>query len=185
MILWRDFRCVTLSVLDARVLAGVCVWLVGGLVKPLVVKALCPSTCPCLSPHLFIWPLPPAHPPARSKLLVGLHFICYYLSDAVHLWAWLPLRVTGGCSRSSNPSGSLLSATAAVRSSLASSVSVWQPPWRSGQEKQKEEKEKGGRNTIKMSRIPTDQSLPTSHVLRLTWLPDKWRLEERRRWKRY
>lgn len=44
---------------------------------------------------------------------------------------------------------------------------------------------KGGRNTIKMSCIPTDQSLPTSHVLRLTWLPDKWRLEERRRWKRY
>lgn len=44
---------------------------------------------------------------------------------------------------------------------------------------------KGGRNTIKMSCIPTDQSLPTSHVLQLTWLPDKWRLEERRRWKRY
>lgn len=42
---------------------------------------------------------------------------------------------------------------------------------------------KRGENTIKMSCISTDQSLPNSHVLRLTWLSDKWRLEEKRWWK--
>lgn len=39
-------------------------------------------------------------------------------------------------------------------------------------------REEGGRNTIKMSCVRTDQSLPTSHVQELTWMPDKWRLEE-------
>lgn len=107
----------------------------------LVVRALCPSTYPCFPtwlhpppphspPHAYTPPTP--HPLTRSKLPVGWSFICHYLSDAVHLWAWLPLCTMGGCGRSSNPSGSLLSATAAVRSSLAASVSVWQPPWRKG-----------------------------------------------------
>ncbi|TMS20770.1 Cytosolic carboxypeptidase 6 [Larimichthys crocea] len=44
--------------------------------------------------------------------------------DTVHLRAWLPLCMTGDCGRLANPSGSLLSATAAMRSSLAASVSV-------------------------------------------------------------
>ncbi|TNN75367.1 hypothetical protein EYF80_014414 [Liparis tanakae] len=48
-------------------------------------------------------------------------------------------------------------------------------------QRSKGKRRKRGRNTIKMSCTPTDQSLPTSHVQPLTWLPDKWRLEERRR----
>lgn len=130
-----------------------------------------------------LWPPDLNHPPnvkaadplTRSKLQLGLDFICYHLSDSVHLRNWLALCTMGDCSRSSNPSGSLLPGTAVTRTSLAACVTVWQPPG--------EMVGKRGENTIKMSCISTDQSLPNSHVLGLTWLSDKWRLEEKRWWK--
>lgn len=102
---------------------------------------------PVLTHHPQHW-VPP-DPLARSELLVGLGFICYYLSDAAHLWAWLPLCMMGG-------GGSLVQSQWPPAVSHSSSENFSDCLCLTAALEERVREGKGGRNTIKMSCISTD-----------------------------
>lgn len=153
--------------------------------------ASCQSTLPLnmpLSPHLTQHPTTMGLPTPSEKRAAG--WPGFYLLLSVRCCAQVSLAAPLHDVRLQSlvqSSGSLLPC---CQLQLQWEV-LWLPPSMSDSRlggkgtRSKGKRRKRGRNTIKMSCIPTDQSLPTSHVLRLTWLPDKWRLEERRRWKKY
>ena len=126
----RHVRSKTLCVLDYSV--WVCVWLLGGQIKAVSCQitlplsmTLPPSSGPHHTPSTQI-----PHPPTEEGAAVWPGF---YLLLSVRCCAPVSLAahcMMGRCGRWSNPRGSQLSATAAVRCSPAASASVWQPPWR-------------------------------------------------------
>lgn len=86
------------------------------------------------APAPLFWP-PPALGPLRIPLPGVNCWLAWVLSAIICQMLHTcepgyPSAWWGGCGRSSNPSGPLLSATAAVRTSLT--ASVWQLPWRRG-----------------------------------------------------